>query len=107
MAKRTKTYVTIQPDGKVEKHEAAWELRDLQKNVGGGYIEAIKVKILGKKYSAWANEEGLLKGFPVNSKATLYRAAYYSINKEDPHYKSCTVVGPIIVENFKGDEKLI
>ena len=108
MANKTKTYITIQPDGKVEKHEnVAWELKDLQKNVGGGYIEGVTFKIQGKNYRGWANEEGLLKRFPVNSKASHYRAAYYGIKKEKPMYIENTFVCPIIVEDFRGDEKLV
>ena len=79
----------------------------MQKNVGGGYIEGVTFKIQGKNYRGWANEEGLLKRFPVNSKASHYRAAYYGINKENPMYIEYTLVGPIIVEDFRGDEKLV
>jgi|TARA_R100000149_G_C5836073_1_gene109837 hypothetical protein len=108
MANKTKTYITIQPDGKVEKHEnVAWELKDLQKNVGGGLIEGVTFKIQGKNYRGWANEEGLLKPFPINKKASYYRAAYYGVNKDHPMYKQYTLVGPIIVEDFRGDEKLV
>ena len=108
MANKTKTYITIQPDGKVEKHEnVAWELKDLQKNVGGGLIEGVTFKIQGKNYRGWANEEGLLKPFPINKKASYYRAAYYGVNKDNPMYKQYTLVGPIIVEDFRGDEKLV
>jgi hypothetical protein len=108
MANKTKTYITIQPDGKVEKHEnVAWELKDLQKNVGGGLIEGVTFKIQGKNYRGWANEEGLLKPFPINKKASYYRAAYYGVNKDHPMYREYTLVGPIIVEDFRGDEKLV
>lgn len=44
-------------------------LEQLQTAVGG-YIELVKVRYQGRIREAYVNEEGLLKGMPINQKAS-------------------------------------
>ena len=93
----------IKETGEIDYHEMPfkkkWDLPTLQKNVGG-FIEAVQLKIQGKKYSGWANEEGLNKNLSINTKATTF---YQEYHKKD----GIALVGPVIVENFKGDHKAL
>ena len=65
-----KFVVVVRPDGKAEK--TAWDeksgLSRLQELVGG-YIETTPTVI--KKYQLVVDEEGKLKGLPINGKATV------------------------------------
>ena len=103
MEENKRRYIIIKETGEIDYHEMPfkkkWDLPTLQKNVGG-YIEAVQLKIQGKKYSGWANEEGLQKNLSINTKATTF---YQEYHKKD----GIALVGPVIVENFKGDHTTI
>lgn len=66
-----KFVVVVRPDGKTEK--TAWDeksgLSRLQELVGG-YIETTPT--VKRKYLLVVNEEGKLRGLPVNGKATAF-----------------------------------
>jgi len=49
-------------------------LEQLQEAVGG-YIERVPVKVNGKRAWMWVNEEGKLRGLPINDLATATTAA--------------------------------
>jgi hypothetical protein len=71
--------VKIQSDGTVENipvKEKSPPLGLLQVHVGG-YIEGIKVMYEGKTRTAYVNDEGLLRGLPINRLATEAAQAYY------------------------------
>lgn len=87
---KMKTLVIIGVDGS-ERREAlpadsSKQLPQLQKAVGG-YIEGIKVRYEGRVRRAYANEEGLLEGLPINRVASL-------ISSEFGHQG---IVGPIAI----------
>ena len=85
---KTRRYLVINENGKVEHFEMPfkkkWSLEELQEKVEG-YIESINVKINGKKYHGYHSPDGA----------------------EKIHLGMNNLVGPIIVENFKGDEKAV
>jgi hypothetical protein len=67
-------------------------------NLVGGYIERVRIKYLGKVRDAYANEEGILNGMPINFLATkLYQETYES--------KEIGIVGPLVVVMPNGVKK--
>ena len=110
---KTRRYLVINENGTVEHHEMPfkkkWNLKELQDKVEG-YIESINVNINGKKYHGWANEDIAHARRPLkpNLKATRYYHGYYSPDgAEKIHLGMNNLVGPIIVENFKGDHEAV
>ena len=108
---KTRRYLVIKEDGTVEHVEMPfkkkWSLEELQEKVEG-YIESINVKINGKKYHGYANEDIAHARRPLkpNLKATRYYHGYYT-GKEEFNPTMITLMGPIIVENFKGDHEAV
>lgn len=70
MARKRKLTI-IKADGTETTQMCSAELKELQALVGG-LIEQVPhfTKYDGKKCIAWCNEEGRIKGLPVNPKAT-------------------------------------
>ena len=108
---KTRRYLVINENGTVEHFEMPfkkkWSLEELQEKVEG-YIESINVKINGKKYHGYANEDIAHARRPLkpNLKATRYYHGYYT-GKEEFNPTMITLMGPIIVENFKGDHEAV
>ena len=106
---KMRRYLVIHESGGVT-HEAVpfkkkWDLATLQSKVKSdaprGYIESVKLKIQGKKYQCWANEEG--RGYlKPNLKASKYYNAYHT-GEEKVDEGTLGICGPVVVENFKGD----
>ena len=108
---KTRRYLIIKEDGTVEHHEMPfkkkWDLKELQDKVEG-YIELIHFQINGRKYSGYSNEEYDRARRPLlpNDKATRYYHGYFT-GKEEFNPSMVTVMGPVIVENFKGDHEAV
>tara|TARA_R110000824_G_scaffold7807_2_gene35233 strand:- start:2424 stop:2771 length:348 start_codon:yes stop_codon:yes gene_type:complete len=107
---KMRRYLIIHESGGVT-HEAVpfkkkWDLDKLQKSVQGetpkGYIESVKLKIQGKKYQGWAHEEALRYRMKPNLKASKYYHAYH-YGEEKIAEGTLGICGPVVVENFKGD----
>ena len=114
---KTRRYLVINENGTVEHHEMPfkkkWDLKELQDKVEG-YIQLAQFKINGKKYSGYTNEDYQHARRPLlpNFKATRHYHGYYrkdGIEEMDRQVQIAgqmvLLKGPIIVENFKGDEK--
>lgn len=73
-------------------------LKALQQAIGGGYLEAIG----GPTWSAYLDEEGRLKGLPVNHDGTrLAQALGFS---EGPPWDDIGLVGPVLFMGPADDE---
>ena len=70
------------------------KLSDLQAMVGG-YIEPLPVNTSKYKMEFYADEEGKLKGYDVN---TLASALIDKLNADVEHYEITPVVGTIVAE---------
>ena len=85
----------IHPDGSVEYHtqDGKFSLERLQGFVKG-YIERVDVRVAGKNYEMFVNEEGLLDGLQFNPKATALVAQYWVKKgiKHAPHIVGTAVV---------------
>lgn len=70
--------IVIPPEGRAEERVISQDLRNLQ-GIVGGYIEAVNTMydVAGVPQAIfWCNEEGKLKGLPLNRRAT---ALWYTI----------------------------
>jgi hypothetical protein len=83
------TLVIIQPDGTETRETYTGdepELEQLQRIVGG-LIELVRVRHDGRDCDAFINEEGKLRGLPINEPATeLWAGRHYDV-----------LVGPIAI----------
>jgi len=87
--------IKIGPDGRKELHEYGargtpkWEVLY---GLVGGYIERVRVRYEGKLRDAYLNEEGLLKGLPIN------KYAHKLIQDAESNYAvQQYFVGPIVI----------
>jgi hypothetical protein len=87
----------IHPDGSVEYHtqDGKFSLERLQGFVKG-YIERVDVRVAGKNYEMFVNEEGLLHGLPLNPTATLLVVNWIVQNKFRV-YANARIVGTTVV----------
>ena len=95
----TKRIHRIWPDGRheIEEAEELPAFEDMQKFVEG-WVERVKVLYEGKPTNMVVNEEGLLKGMELNSKATeIYHAATLARGLPRPE---AVIVGPAML--FEG-----
>lgn len=89
----TITSVTMHVDGTVTQNDTPLTLEYLQGEVGG-YIEAVhgaKTQRLAG-VTLWINEEGKLKGLPINEPATLL---WWDLDPRFAHYDA--LVGDVVV----------
>ena len=92
-----KGYIVINPDNTVTLHAAQEVTYDLLSETVGGYIEGVPIP----GCSAYINEEGKIKGLPVNHVATVLAKKCGAIFPED------YIVGPMILVgevNEEGDD---
>lgn len=66
--------LVIQPDGATEVVETATHFEDFRRLIGGGWLEGVGASI-GDDWTGYCDEEGRLKGLPVNEKATALARA--------------------------------
>lgn len=72
-----RSFIIIKPDGTIERStlDKPATLEQLQKAVDG-YIEPVRVRFEGKVRRAFVNEEGLLRGLPLNRTASKMALEY-------------------------------
>lgn len=96
--KKKRELHTIAIDGSITIIAQEKETLTQLQNLVGGYIELVRIKYLGKLRDAYANEESLLIGMPINFIATqLYQETYES--------KEVGIVGPLVIVMLNGVKK--
>jgi hypothetical protein len=65
--KREYEYLLIRPDATMERRRGSQNGGELQEAIGGGPLECVA---LDRAHAGYLDEEGKLKGFPVNPVAT-------------------------------------
>ena len=90
--------VSIRPDGTVQRVDIENSLNGLNGQLDGGHIEYVRFVI--DHVHAYVDEEGKLKGLPMNDKATRV-VRYFGMNRPDE-----IIVGPMIIcgDDGEGDE---
>jgi hypothetical protein len=89
-------YLIVAVDSTTTTHEGTPSLADLQSAVGG-YIEAIRLQSDDLSAVLWVNEEGKLRGLPVNVKATRLARLYGNIGED-------TIVGAVAVSGPEDED---
>lgn len=86
--------IIIYPDSTVtvQIFDNSPDLEILQEAVGGGLIEGVLCKQVyeGRRADIWCNEEGLLKGMPLNKRASVIFGT--------------PIVGPVAIKRVKQDD---
>ena len=66
----TITAVIVHPDARVETVDIVPDLEHLKAALGGGWLEAIRGNFDGTDWFGYCDEEGKIKGLPINHLAT-------------------------------------